>query len=261
MKSALYTGTVMHARRSPRDNVFRYPVYMALIDLGELPLLDRALPLFGWNRSAVTSFHDADHIDIHEVLAANGVELGHGGSIQVLTNLRVLGYVFNPVSFWWCRRADGSLACIVAEVNNTFGERLPYVLLPGGDGGDEGDEARAIFETDKRLHVSPFMPMDQSYTWWFSDPGPKLSVRMDVHETGNRDFHATLTAARRPLTGASLRSVLVRYPLMPLRVISLIHWQALRLWVKRMRFYRKPPFVPGHGSVKTRSVKAKSVKR
>ena len=121
----------MHARRSPRDNVFRYPVYMALIDLDELPLLDRALPLFGWNRRAVTSFHDADHIDIHEVLAANGVDLGVGGSIQVLTNLRVLGYVFNPVSFWWCRRADGSLACIVAEVNNTFGERLPYVLLPG----------------------------------------------------------------------------------------------------------------------------------
>ena len=122
----------MHARRSPRDNVFRYPVYMALIDLDELPLLDRSLPLFGWNRRAVTSFHDADHIDIHEVLAANGIDLGAGGSIQVLTNLRVLGYVFNPVSFWWCRRADGSLACIVAEVNNTFGERLPYVLRPGG---------------------------------------------------------------------------------------------------------------------------------
>ncbi len=249
-KSALYTGTVMHARRSPRDNVFRYPVYMALIDLDELPRLDRTLPLFGWNRRAVTSFHDADHIDIHEVLSANGVELGAGGSIQVLTNLRVLGYVFNPVSFWWCRRADGTLACIVAEVNNTFGERLPYVLLPGNEAG-----TRAVFETDKRLHVSPFMPMDQGYTWWFSDPGPKLSVRMDVHETGHHDFHATLTATRRPLTGASLRSALVRYPLMPLRVITLIHWQALRLWVKRTRFYRKPPFVPGEGSAKTGSVK------
>src|SRR5690242_4379868 len=87
LKSALYTGTVMHARRSPRDNVFRYPVYMALIDLDELQLLDGTLPLFGWNRAAVTSFHDADHIDIYEVLAANGVELGEGGSIQVLTNL------------------------------------------------------------------------------------------------------------------------------------------------------------------------------
>jgi DUF1365 family protein len=247
LESALYVGTVMHARRSPRDNVFRYPVYMALIDLDELPLLDRSLPLFGWNRRAVTSFNDADHIDIREVLATNGIDLGAGGSIQVLTNLRVLGYVFNPVSFWWCRRADGSLACIVAEVNNTFGERLPYVLRPGGH---DADGARAVFETDKRLHVSPFMPMDQSYTWWFSEPGPKLNIRMDVHEVGSRDFHATLTAARQPLTGASLRSVLVRYPLMPLRVISLIHWQALRLWLKRMRLYRKPPFVPGTGSVK-----------
>jgi DUF1365 family protein len=246
MNSALYTGTVMHARRSPHDNVFRYPVYMALIDLGELPHLDRTLPLFGWNRRAVTSFHDADHIDIYEVLAANGVDLGPAGSIQVLTNLRVLGYVFNPVSFWWCRRADGTLACIVAEVSNTFGERLPYVLLPDA-GAAPG--SRAVFETHKRLHVSPFMPMDQSYTWWFSDPGPKLAVRMDVHEVGSRDFHATLTATRRPLTGASLRSVLVRYPMMPARVIALIHWQALRLWVKRTQFYRKPPFVPGRGSV------------
>jgi DUF1365 family protein len=251
-KSALYTGVVMHARRSPRGNVFRYPVYMALIDLGELPQLDRELPLFGWNRRAVTSFHDADHIDIHEVLSANGIELGAGGSIQVLTNLRVLGYVFNPVSFWWCRRADGTLACIVAEVSNTFGERLPYVLLPRSE-REAG--SRAVFETDKRLHVSPFMPMDQAYTWWLSDPGPKLSVRMDVHETGNHDFHATLTATRRPLTGASLRSALLRYPLMPLRVITLIHGQALRLWLKRVRVYRKPPFVPGEGSAKTRSVK------
>ncbi len=96
------------------------------------------------------------------------VELGGGGSIQVLTNLRVLGYVFNPVSFWWCRHGDGSLACIVAEVNNTFGERLAYVLLPGR----RQREARRprVFETDKRLHVSPFMPMDQTYTWWFSEP-------------------------------------------------------------------------------------------
>jgi len=252
VRSALYTGTVMHARRSPRDNVFRYPVYMALIDLDELPLLDRGLRLFGWkvfgwNCRAVASFRDADHIDIHATLAEHGVDLGDGGSIQVLTNLRVLGYVFNPVSFWWCRRGDGSLACIVAEVSNTFGERLPYVLLPAA-GGEHG--GRVVFETDKRLHVSPFMPMDQSYTWWFSEPGERLSVRMDVHEAGSRDFHATLTARRLPLTARSLWSVLVRYPLMPARVTALIHWQALRLWVKRTRFYRKPPFVPGRGSVK-----------
>ena len=247
MRSALYAGTVMHARRSPHDNVFRYPIYMAFIDLDELPLLDRRLRLFGWNRCAVTSFYDVDHIDIRATLAEHGIELGDGGSIQVLTNLRVLGYVFNPVSFWWCRHGDGSLACIVAEVSNTFGERLPYVLLPTADSERRG---RVVFETDKRLHVSPFMPMDQSYTWWFSEPGDVLGVRMDVHEAGSRDFHATLTARRLDLTPGSLRSVLVRYPLMPVRVTWLIHWQALRLWLKRTRFYRKPPFVPGRGSVK-----------
>jgi DUF1365 family protein len=247
VKSALYVGSVMHARRSPHDHVFRYPVYMAFLDLDELPLLDRRLRLFGWNRRAVTSFHDADHIDVHTVLAEHGVTLGDGGSIQVLTNLRVLGYVFNPVSFWWCRRADGSLACIVAEVNNTFGERHSYVLLPAEGGEAHG---RVVFETDKRLHVSPFMPMDQAYTWWFSEPGDRLSVRMDVHEVGSHDFHATLTARRLPLTATSLRSVLVRYPLMPARVLGRIHWQALRLWLKRTRFYRKPPFVPGQGSAK-----------
>lgn len=247
MKSALYIGTVMHARRSPHDNVFRYPVYMAFLDLDEMPELDRRLRLFGLNRRAVTSYYAADHIDIHATLTAHGVVLGDGGSIQVLTNLRVLGYVFNPVSFWWCRHGDGSLACIVAEVNNTFGERLPYVLLPASGDAANG---RTVFETNKRLHVSPFMPMDQSYTWWFSEPEDKLSVRMDVHEIGSLDFHATLTARRVPLTARTLRAVLVRYPMMPARVLGLIHWQAVRLWLKRTRVYRKPPYMPGTGSVK-----------
>jgi DUF1365 family protein len=248
VKSALYTGKVMHARRAPHDNVFSYPVYMAFLDLDELPQLDRTLRLFGSNRRAVTSFYDADHIDIRALLAENDIDLGGRGSIQVLTNLRVLGHVFNPVSFWWCRREDGTLACIVAEVNNTFGERHPYVLLPG-----DGREARGrvVFETDKRLHVSPFMPMDQAYTWWFSEPEDRLSVRMDVHEVGSPDFHATLTARRVPLNSRSLRAALVRYPLMPARVLGLIHWQAFRLWLKHTPFYRKPPHVPGQGSVRS----------
>lgn len=253
LRSALYVGTVMHARRSPRANVFRYPVYMTLLDLAELPELARRLggrrrpgpPLFGWNRPALTSFRDGDHLDVRALLRERGVELGAGARLEVLTNLRVLGYVFNPVSFWWCRRGDGELACIVAEVNNTFGERLPYVLLPQ-DG--EPRDGRRTWETDKRLHVSPFMPMGQSYTWWFSEPGERLAVRMDVHEEGRPDFHATLVARRVELTPASLRSALVRYPLMPAKVISLIHWQALKLWAKRAPFHRKPPFVPGHGS-------------
>ncbi|MGL6279948.1 MAG: DUF1365 domain-containing protein [Gaiella sp.] len=248
MRSALYVGTVMHARRAPVENVFRYPVYMTLLDLDELPRLDRELPLFGWNRRALTSYHDRDHLDVRAHLAAAGVELGEGGRLEVLTNLRVLGHVFNPVSFWWCYRGDGELACIVAEVANTFGERLPYLLLPAEADGVAG--ARRVWHTDKRLHVSPFMPMDQSYTWWLSAPGPRVGVRMDVHEEGRPDFQATLVARRVELTASSLRAALIRYPLMPATVLARIHLQAARLWTKRVPFFPKPPFVPGRGTTR-----------
>lgn len=247
MKSALYVGTVMHARHSPRDHVFRYPVYQWLVDLDELPELDRRFRFFGFNRRAITSWHDDDHIDIRAYLAANGVDLGDGGRVVCLTNLRVLGYVFNPVSFWWCYRAGGELACIVAEINNTFGERLPYLLSPANA---VLDPRRHAYATDKRIHVSPFMSMDQRYTWFFSEPGERLSVRIDVHEEGMRPFHATFVSHRVELTPAAVRAALVRYPLMPAKVISLIHLNAARLALKRVPFFRKPPFVPGEGTVK-----------
>lgn len=249
MRSALYVGTVMHARSAPRRNVFRYPVYMTFLDLSELPTLERTLPrwLFGWNRPALTSFHDADHVDVPALLREHGIDLGPRGRVQVLTNLRVLGYVFNPVSFWWCVGGDGELACIVAEVSNTFGERLPYVLLPAA--GQRRGERRS-WRTEKRLHVSPFMPLDQSYTWWFSPPGPRLGVRMDVHEEGKPDFHATLVVRRVELTPSALRAALVRFPLMPALVTARIHLQAARLWLKRVPVVRKPPFVPGRGSLR-----------
>lgn len=248
MRSALYVGTVMHARRAPSEHVFRYPVYMTLLDLDELRDLDETLPLFGWNRRAVTSFYDRDHLDVRAHLTAAGVDLGPGGRIEVLTNLRVLGHVFNPVSFWWCHRADGSLAAVVAEVNNTFGDRLPYVLLPAESTHRTGE--RQVWETDKRLHVSPFMPMDQSYTWWLSEPRERVAVRMDVHDAALPDFHATLVARRVPLTARSLRAALVRYPLMPATVVGRIHWQAARLWLKHVPVHRRPRFVPGKGSVR-----------
>ena len=227
--------------------MFRYPVYEWLIDPDELPELDRRFRLFGWNRRAVTTWHDRDHIDIPAYLRANGIVLGDRGRLLCLTNLRVLGYVFNPVSFWWCYRDDGELACIVAEINNTFGERLPYLLSPSNQ---VSNGRHRVYGTDKRIHVSPFMPMDQSYTWYFSEPRDRLYVRIDVHEEGMRPFHATLVARRVELTQASLRAALVRYPLMPAKVISLIHLQAVRLALKRVPFVPKPPFVPGRGTIR-----------
>ena len=159
----------------------------------------------------------------------------------MLTQPRVLGYVFNPVTFYWCYRADGSLACMVAELNNTFGERLPEVLRGAGP----------AYEHEKHLHVSPFMGLDQSYEYAFAEPGEEVWARIHVREDDSRPLTAVLRGRRRELTNASVARTLVRYPLMPARVFGLIHWQALRLWWKRVPFHRKPAFEQGKGSVRT----------
>ena len=243
MRSALYTGTVMHARKTPKENVFRYSVCFYLLDLDELPELDRRVRLFGWNRRSLASHHDRDHMDVRGYLAEHEIEADR---ILLLTNLRVLGYVFNPVSFFYCYR-DGELACIVAEVSNTFGERHAYLLSAENR---DTNQRRRSYRHDKKLHVSPFFGLDQTYQWWFSAPGERLDVRIDISEDGSRPFFATLTGTRRPLTSRTLARALIRYPLMPLQVTALIHLQAAKLWLKRIPHFHKPPFLPGVGSVK-----------
>jgi DUF1365 family protein len=250
VRSALYEGTLMHVRREPVRNVFKYPVLYWLVDLDELGELSRRLRLVSWNAPNVVSFRDGDHFEddglplkakVLRVVRERGVDLASDARIQVLTQLRVFGYVFNPVSFYWCYRPDGELACMVAELNNTFGERLPEVL-PGPS---------LTYEHEKRLHVSPFLGLDYRYRYAFSEPGEKVTARIEVHDRdGGMPLHAVLTGRRRELTNASLARALVRYPLMPARITALIHWQALRLWLKRVPFHHKPAFQPGKGSVR-----------
>jgi DUF1365 family protein len=234
----------MHARRSPAHHVFRYPVSYWLFDLDELPVLERRLRLFSVNRRNIVTLHDSDHFDGTDSLKQAVLDVAGDPSIErvlMLTQPRILGYVFNPVSFYWCYRADGSLACIVAELNNTFGERLPEVL--------RGPELR--YEQRKRLHVSPFFGLDQCYEYAFSQPGDEVWARIHVRdESGARPLTAVLHGRRREPTNRSLVALLLRYPLQPLQVTLLIHFEALRLWLKRVPFHHKPPFVPGRGSVR-----------
>jgi DUF1365 family protein len=249
VSSALYTGTLVHARRAPAENVFRYGVAFYVLDLDELDELERRLALFSVNRPNVVSLYDRDHFDDDgrtikdkalAFCAERGVDGLEGGKVLMLAQLRFLGYVFNPVSFFWCYRPDGELACMIAELNNTFGERLPE-LLRGGT---------LRYEHDKHLHVSPFFGLDQRYRYAFSEPDESLYARIEVLEDGKRPLQAVLAGSRHELTNRTLAGALARYPAMPLKVIGLIHWQALRLWLKRVPFHRKPPFVPGKGSVR-----------
>jgi DUF1365 family protein len=243
VRSALYTGTLSHSRRTPARNVFSYPISYWLIDLDELPELERRLALVSVNAPNVVTFHDSDHFGGDRPLKQAVVDFADDPSIErvlVLTQLRVLGYVFNPVSFYWCYRGDRSLACMVAELNNTFGERHPELL--------QGPSLE--YEHEKHLHVSPFFGLDGSYEYAFSEPGEEVFARIHVREGAVKPLTAVLQARRTELTNASLARMLLRYPLMPVQVMSLIHWQALRLWLKRVPFHHKPEFVPGKGSVR-----------
>lgn len=249
MRSALYTGTLVHVRREPRRHVFRNRLCFYLLDLDELPALDRRLRLFSYNRSNVVSMNDADHLgdpgrsisdNVGAFLARHDLALP-GGRILLLTNLRVLGYVFNPVSFFYCYSASGELACVVAEVHNTFGERWPYLLRPG-----QGEAPHAMSsETAKRLHVSPFFGLDQRYRFALSEPGEQVYARIDVEQDGVRMFGSVLAGTRHELTSRSLAMMQLRYPLMPVRVAGSIHWHALRLFLRGLSFHHKPPPAPG----------------
>jgi DUF1365 family protein len=244
VRSAIYTGTLMHSRRTPVRNVFRYPISFWLFDLDELPEVDRRLRLFSVNRRNVVTLRDSDHFDGDKPLKQAVLDFVDDPSVErvlVLTQPRVLGYVFNPVSFYWCYRTDGSLACMVAELNNTFGERMPELL--------RGPELR--YEHEKHLHVSPFLGLDHAYEYAFSQPGDEVWARMHVRSRdGGHPVTAVLHGNRRELTNGSVLRMLLRYPLMPVQVIALIHWQAVRLWLKRVPFHHKPPFVPGEGSIR-----------
>jgi len=251
VSSCLYTGFVSHRRTRPLTHAFRYPLALFYLDLDELPDLDRRLRLFAVNRGNVLSFHDRDHMDrqagntkakIRAFLERHGVGVA-GGRIRLLTQCRMLHYVFNPVSFYFCHADDGGLHSVVAEVNNTFGERHLY-LLSDRERVPAPSEDRMSYQARKVMHVSPFVSMDATYRFHFAPVGDRLSIRLSESEHGQPFFDAHLWGRRRELTDRNLAALLLRYPLLTARVIAAIHWQALRLYLKGAPFYAQPPASP-----------------
>lgn len=241
MNSCLYDCQVMHHRLRPLKNQFNYRIFMFYLDLDELNQLDRTHRFFGHNRFNMFTFRDDDHLplgdtiraSIETYLAPHGINL-QGGRIMLLTNCRVMGYVFNPVSFYFCFDAADRPVCVVPEVGNTFGEMKPYFL--GRDTLTGGQFQRRM---TKYFYVSPFIDHDTQFDFQLGIPDERLHIRIDDYDADDRLLISTLTGRQLPLTDGNLLKMALRYPLVTVQIIGLIHWQALKLYLRKLTYHPK----------------------
>lgn len=251
--SSLYSGIVRHRRFGPKTHALRYRMFMALLDIDDLDALDKKLRLFSRNRFNLFSFYDRDHLDassthaaprclrtqVEASLAKAGIALG-GGAITLLSLPRILGYAFNPLSVYFCQQADGALVAILYEVRNTFRQRHTY-LIPVAPG-----ETGAIEQTCRKVfYVSPFMDMDMTYAFRVVAPGATVSVGVDGLQDGARVIATSFAGTQHPLTDRGILRAFLGHPFLSFAVVAGIHWEALKLWLKGVRF-RTRPAPPAH---------------
>jgi uncharacterized protein len=248
IKSAIYEGSVRHRRFRPRPNMFQYRLFFMFLDLEELPTLFDIHPLWSNQRWNVAYFRRKDHFGDSSVTMDTAVRdlvqthLGKrpAGPIRLLTHLRYFGYCFNPASFYYCYDAsDMRVETIVVEIHNTpWGERHCYVF---GDNQNEHpvDHWRR-YRFNKIFHVSPFIDMDIQYDWRFRVPGDIIRVHMIDIEKDKKLFDASLMLKRQPISHKELTRVLLKYPLMTMKVTTMIYFQALRLLLKNTPFFTHP---------------------
>ncbi len=247
--SCLYKAKVMHHRLAPKVHRFHYEIFMFYLDLDEIDTLHKRLRFMSRNHFNLFNFKDKDHLQlpagnpdtsknlrqhITDFLRLQNVNIGKG-RIMVLTNLCTLGYQFNPVSFYFCYDEFDKPLCSIVEVCNTFHEMKPYFL-----GAETKKENRFKLNTAKYFYVSPFIDMDTNFDFDLQIPGDKLQVRIDDYDKeGNRFFISTLSGQKKNLNDANLLYYFFSFPMITLKVIGLIHWQALKLWVKKLEFHKK----------------------
>ncbi len=241
---ALYSGMVTHFRRRPREHRHAYRIFSVLLDLDRLEESARGLRLFSIDRFNLFSFHARDRGDgsarplrrqVDEALTRAGVDLA-GGRVLLLTMPRLLGWAFNPLSVFYCFAADGALAAMIWEVDNTFGQRHAYLIPVARDAGAEPSQSCA-----KSFYVSPFLDMALNYRFRFNRPDDLLRLTIDVSDDQGLVLTARYDARRAPLTDAALLRLFFATPALPARVLGGIHWEALKLWRKGIGLRRRPP--------------------